>query len=193
MKEFLRKNLMIVVSVALPLLVVIFFALASVLPGLYSTPPAHDLLLALHGRGTAKTSPVRISLMIKNEHLSAVVVKSEKSTYDNNPRLFRYHHLTGEVREIGIPLPEDIVDLEEGSEILIPGLENTRISGAIRAPDGYEYRGRRRGGGFMTELFGGSRNRTDVSIAKNGAIVRVRLPTLDYWYNDVRLIGWVIE
>jgi hypothetical protein len=193
MKEFLRKNLMIVVSVALPLLVVIFFALASVLPGLYSTPPAHDLLLALHGRGTAKTSPVRISLMVKNEHLSAVVVKSEKSTYDNNPRLFRYHHLTGEVREIGIPLPEDIVDLEEGSEILIPGLENTRISGAIRAPDGYEYRGRRRGGGFMTELFGGSRNRTDVSIAKNGAIVRVRLPTLDYWYNDVRLIGWVIE
>jgi hypothetical protein len=193
MKEFLRKNLMIVVSVALPLLVVIFFALASVLPGLYSTPPAHDLLLALHGRGTAKTSPVRISLMIKNEHLSAVVVKSEKSTYDNNPRLFRYHHLTGEVREIGIPLPEDIVDLEEGSEILIPGLENTRISGAIRAPDGYEYRGRRRGGGFMTELFGGSRNRTDVSIAKNGAIVRVRLPSSDYWYNDVRLIGWVIE
>jgi hypothetical protein len=193
MKEFLRKNLMIVVSVALPLLVVIFFALASVLPGLYSTPPAHDLLLALHGRGTAKTSPVRISLMIKNEHLSAVVVKSEKSTYDNNPRLFRYDHLTGEVREIGIPLPEDIVDLEEGSEILIPGLENTRISGAIRAPDGYEYRGRRRSGGFMTELFGGSRNRTDVSIAKKGAIVRVRLPTSDYWYNDVRLIGWVIE
>jgi hypothetical protein len=193
MKEFLRKNLMIVVSVALPLLVVIFFALASVLPGFYSTPPEYDLLLALHGRSTAKTSPVRISLMVKDEQLSAVVVKWEKSSYDNNPRLFRYHHLTGEVREISIPLPENVADLEEGSEILIPGLENTRINEAIRAPDGYEYRGRRRGGGFMTELFGGSRNRTDVSIAKNGAIVRVRLPTLDYWYNDVRLIGWVIE
>jgi hypothetical protein len=45
----------------------------------------------------------------------------------------------------------------------------------------------------MTELFGGSRNRTDVSIAKNGVIIRVRLPTSDYWYNNVRFVGWVID
>ena len=39
MKKFLRENLMIVVSIALPLLVALFFIMASVLPGLWSTPP----------------------------------------------------------------------------------------------------------------------------------------------------------
>jgi len=193
MKNFLRENLMIVVSITLPLLVVIFFALASVLPGLYSTPPAFDLLLSLQDRSTAKTSPVKFSLVVKDEKLRALVVKSDDPGYENNPRLFRYDHLTGEVVEVGIPLPENIAGLIEGSEILIPGFEQLRIRDALRAPDGYEFRGRRRGGGMMTELFGGSRNRADVSIAKNGAIIRVRLPASDYWYNDVRLIGWIIE
>ena len=193
MKTFLRENLMIVLSIALPLLVALFFALASILPGLYSSPPEHDLLLTLQGRATAKTSQVKINLMVKNEHIRIMAVKSEETNYDNNPRLYRYSHLTGEVREISIPVPENISELEGSTEILIPELAGLRLSDALRAPDGYEFRGRRRGGGLMTELFGGSRNRTDVSIAKNGAIVRVRLPTSDYWYNNVRFVGWVIE
>lgn len=193
MKTFLRENMMIVVSIALPLLVVIFFALASVLPGLYSTPPEYDLLLSHQGRATAKTSPVKISLTVEEGRLKALVVKTDGTIYQYNPRLFRYDHLTGEVVEIDIQLPENVAELAEGSEIPIPELAGRKISAALRAPDGYEFRGRRRGGGLVTELFGGSRYRTDVSIAKNGAVVRVRLPESDYWYNDVRLVGWVIE
>jgi len=193
MKNFLRENLMIVVSIVLPLLVVLFFGLASVIPNLYSTPPAHDLLLSLQDRSTAKTSPVKIGLVVEEEKLKALVVKSDNPGYEQNPRLFRYDHLSGEVLEVSIPLPVNIVDMNEGFEIPIPGFAQLRISDALRAPDGYEFRGRRRGGGFMTELFGGSRNRTDVSISKNGAIIRIDLPASDYWYNDVRLVGWVIE
>lgn len=193
MKTFLRENLMIVVSIVLPLLVVLFFGLASVIPNLYSTPPAHDLLLSLQDRSTAKTSPVKIGLVVEEEKLKALVVKSDNPGYEQNPRLFRYDHLSGEVLEVSIPLPVNIADMNEGFEIPIPGFAQLRISDALRAPDGYEFRGRRRGGGFMTELFGGSRNRTDVSISKNGAIIRIDLPASDYWYNDVRLVGWVIE
>ena len=108
MKTFLRKNLMIVVSIALPLLVALFFTLASVLPGLYSTPPAHDLLLTLKGRATSKTSHVKISLVIEDEQIKLLAVNSKEPGYDNNPRLFRYDHLSGEVREISIPVPENI-------------------------------------------------------------------------------------
>lgn len=193
MKAFLRKNLMIVVSIALPLLVVLFFALASLLPRLYSTPPAYDLLVSLQDRATSRTSPFKIQLVVKGEQLRAIVVKLDKPDYENNPRLFRYSHLSGDVTEVSIPIPENFSDLEEGFEIAIPELEGLKVSDALRAPDGYEFRGHRRGGGLMTEFFGGSRNRTDVSIAKNGAIVRVRLPTSDYWYNNVRLAGWIID
>lgn len=193
MKAFLLKNLMIVVSIALPLLVVIFFAISSILPGLYSTPPAHDVLVSLQDRATSRASSIKIQLMVKGEKLRAVVVKLDKPDYENNPRLFRYSHLSGDVSEVSIPIPGNMTELEEGSEIAIPALEGLKVSDALRAPDGYEFRVRRRGGGLMTELFGGSRNRTDVSIAKNGAIVRLRLPTSDYWYNNVKLVGWIIE
>jgi hypothetical protein len=193
MKTFLRENMMIVVSIALPLLVVIFFALASVLPRMYSTPPEYDLLLSHQGRSTAKSSPVKISLTVNDGQLNAMVVKTEGTSYENSPRLFRYDHLTGEVVEIDIQLPGNIAELADGAKIPIPELAGQKISEALRAPDGYEFRGNRRGGGFMTELFGGSRYRTDVSIAKKGVAIRIRLPESDYWYSSVRLVGWVIE
>lgn len=193
MKSFLRKNLMIVVSIALPLLVVIFFALASVLPGLYAMPPAYDLLLTHQGRALATESPVRISLTVKGERLSATVSRSTGSIYGNNPRIFRYDHVSGEIRGINIPLPENISELPEGAEIPVPELASLRISNTFRAPDGYEFRGYRRGGGLMTELFGGNRYRHDITIAKDGAIIRLRLPATDYWYNEVHFLAWVID
>ena len=194
MKTFIRKNLMIVVSIALPLLVVLIFALASMLPGLYSTPPAHDLLLSFEGRATAKTTRVRINLSVVDGQLKAVTSPLDKTHYDNYPRLFRYHSLSGEITEISIPLPDNITELKDGTEIPIPELAGVRVSDRLKAPDGYEFSGRRRGGGgFITEMFGGSRNRNDVRISKNGAVIRVRLPTSDYWYNNPRFVGWVLS
>ena len=194
MHKFLRENLMIVVSIVLPLLVVIFFALASVVPGMFATPPEHDLLLTHQGATIATESPVKISLSVQDDRLKALVVKSDGSNYGNNPRLFRYFHANGEIREINIPMTGELADLPEGTEISVPELSGLRVSSAIRAPDGYEFRGyRSRGGGLMMELFGGNRNRHSVTIAKDGAIIRVRLPASDYWYNDVRFLGWVID
>jgi len=193
MRTFLRKNMMIVVSIALPLLVILFFALASVLPGLYTTPPAYDFLLTLQGVATAKSTRVRINLTVSDGQVKVVASETDASHYDNSPRLFRYHHLTGEVTEISIPVPESISGSEEGLDILIPELVGLRVSDKLRAPDGYEFNGSRRGGGFVTELFGGSRKQNDVRISKNGAVVRVRLPTSDYWYNGARFLGWVLN
>ena len=193
MRTFLRKNMMIVVSIALPLLVILFFALASVLPGLYTTPPAYDFLLTLQGVATAKTARVRIDLTVTDGQLKAVASQTDGSYYDNYPRLFRYHHLTGEVTEISIPIPENITGSDDGSDIPIPELAGLRVSDKLRAPDGYEFNGSRRGGGFVTELFGGSRKHNDVRISKTGVVVRVRLPTSDYWYNGARFLGWVLN
>jgi len=184
---------MIVVSIALPLLLILFFALASILPGLYTNPPAHDLLLILQGAGTAKSARVRVDLTVTNGQLRAVARPSDGAYYDNSPRLFRYHHLTGEVTEISVPVPASAGESEAGTEIPIPELAGVRISDKLRAPDGYEFDGSRGNGGFITGLFGGTHKRNDVRISKNGAVVRVRLPNLDDWYNGARFLGWVVN
>jgi hypothetical protein len=193
MKEFIRKNLMIVVSIALPLLVILFFALASIIPGIFATPPEYDLLLSLHDRATPKASQLKYDFVIRNGRLKVELSKKDANHYEGNPRLFLYQHESGETKEISLQIPQDPGDLTESKEIPVPEFADNKISDTLRAPDGYEFRGRSSGGGVMTELFGGRRNRTDVTIANGGAIIRVRLPTSDYWYNNVRFVGWVVE
>ena len=45
MKEFIRKNPLIVASVALPLILIVVFGLAGFVPRLLVDPPQHDLIL----------------------------------------------------------------------------------------------------------------------------------------------------
>lgn len=193
MKTFLRKNLMIVVSVALPLLLILLFALASLLPRLYTDPPAYDLLLTFQGVSTARTAQVKIDLTVTNGRVKAVASRVHDTYSGNYPRLYRYSHVTGEVTELSIPTPEDLGEVSDGMVIPIPELEGLRVSDKLRAPDGYEFNSGRRGGGFMTEMFGAARQRNDVRISKNGAVVRVRLPDSDYWYGGGRFLGWVLD
>ena len=193
MRTFLRKNLMIVVSVALPLLLILLFAVASGLPRLYTDPPAHDLLLTLQGVATAKTTRIKVDLSVIDGRLKVVATEMDGSYHGDYPRLFRYSHQDGEIREISIPTPGNVEELKDGRVIPIPELAGVRVSDKLRAPDGYEFDGSRRGGGFVTELFGGSGKRNDVRISKNGAVVRVRLPASDYWYGGARFVGWVLD
>jgi hypothetical protein len=192
-RTFFRENLMIIVSIALPLLVAIFFALATVLPGLFAASPQHDLLLSLHGRSTDRTSELNIKFAVENGQVRVLAIQPEIPHTQDIPRLFRYDHAKNKVTEIAIPLPADTSGFEQETAIAVPELEDLKVVGTLVAPDGYEFRGRRRSGGLMMELFGASRNRTDVSIARNGSIRRIRLPASDYWYNDIRFLGWVIE
>ena len=193
MRTFLQKNMMIVVSIALPLLLILFFALTSMLPRLYTAPPAYDLLLTFQDTSTAKSAPVRIDLTVSRGQLKAFVKSTDGIYPGNHPRLFRYSHLTGEVTEISIPVPENISELADGTEIPIPELAEFSISDKLRAPDGYEFDSKIRGGGFITGLFGVTHGRNDIRISKNGAVVRIRLPASDYWYGGARFVGWVLN
>lgn len=91
MRSFLRNNLLIVISVALPFLTVLFFALASILPGLYSTPSAHDLLLSFQDRATSKAAQVRISkngavvrVRLPTIALSTIAIRTNKRYISNS-------------------------------------------------------------------------------------------------------------
>jgi hypothetical protein len=91
-------------------------------------------------------------------------------------------------------LPAAIENLPDGAELAVPELSALTVSTALRAPDGYEFQGNANGdAGLMTGLFGGGRARNGVTIAKDGAIVRVRVPVTQDWYSDIRFLGWVVD
>jgi hypothetical protein len=194
MKKLLRDNPVIALSIALPILVVALFAAATVLPKLLVDPPAYSLLLVDNTADGSISSPVNIDLSVVNDRVRVRISKREEDEREQFPRIYIFDHATASVRDIPILLPDDIDKLKDGTEIVIPGLTNLRISAAFRAPDGYEFQGyANSGAGLMTGLFGGNRTRNGVTIAKDGAIERIRLPVANDWYGDIRFLGWVVE
>ena len=51
MVSFLRKNFIIVFSVSLPLLVLLVFSIATIVPNWLVAPPAHDVVLIQDAAG----------------------------------------------------------------------------------------------------------------------------------------------
>ena len=193
-KKLLRENAVIALSVALPILVVALFSAATLLPRILVDPPAYSLLLVDDTANVSISSPVNIDLSVVNDRVRVRISKRQEDEREQFPRIYIFDHATASVRDIPIPLPDDIDQLKDGTEIVIPGLTNLKISAAFRAPDGYEFQGFANGGaGLMTGLFVGNRTRNGVTIAKDGAIVRIRLPVANDWYSDIRFLGWVVE
>ena len=193
-KKLLRENAVIALSVALPVLVVALFSAATLLPRILVDPPAYSLLLVDDTANVSISSPVNIDLSVVNDRVRVRISKRQEDEREQFPRIYIFDHATASVRDIPIPLPDDIDQLKDGTEIVIPGLTNLKISAAFRAPDGYEFQGFANGGaGLMTGLFVGNRTRNGVTIAKDGAIVRIRLPVANDWYSDIRFLGWVVE
>ena len=194
MKNVLRENPVIALSIALPILIVALFAAATLLPKFLVGPPAYSLLLVDDTANASISSPVNIDLSVVNDRVRVRVSKRKEDEREQFPRIYIFDHATTSVRDIPIPLPDDIDQLKDGTEIVIPGLTDLKISAAFRAPDGYEFQGYANGGaGLMTGLFGGNRTRNGVTIAKDGAIVRIRLPVAHDWYSDISFLGWVLE
>jgi hypothetical protein len=194
MKKLLRENPVIALSIALPILIVALFATANLLPKLLVDPPAYSLLLVDDTANASISSPVNIDLSVVNDRVRVRISKRKEDEGEQFPRIYIFDHATASVRDIPIPLGEDIDQLPDGTEIVVPALANLKISTALFAPDGYEFRGYANGGaGLMTGLFGSNRSRNGASIAKDGAIVQIRLPVANDWYSDIRFLGWVVE
>ena len=157
-------------------------------------PPAYRLLMVDDTANASISSPVNIDLSVVNDRVRVSVSKRKEDEREQFPRIYIFDHATTSVRDIPIPLPDDIDQLEGGTDIVLPGCTGMQIRHGLRAPDGYEFQGYANGGaGLMTGLFGGNRTRNGVTIAKDGAIVRIRLPVANDWYSDIRFLGWVVE
>jgi len=196
MKDFIRQNPLIVASVALPLALIVIFALAGFIPKLMVAPPQYDLILADRTYAAPNVRDYGVTILVQGDKVVARIDRNETNRSWTLSRIYRYSHQTSSVSEFEVALPEDTESLEDGDILPIIGLENARISTSIVAPDGYEYRGYERGRGLMFEIFGAGRSNRDVSIGKDGAVVRIRYPNASgypYGYRQAEFVGWVVE
>ncbi len=192
MLNSLRQNPLIAAAILLPLIIVVFFVLASALPKWLVDPPAYDFVFTVpDSRGGMPDIELRYD--VKNDRVRARLYKTN-TPYGLIPKLYLYEHETQDVREISVDLPGSTEEFEDGTEIDLPELANRTVSTARKAPDGYEIQEPRYGSdNLMNALFGSSR-RYRLSVEKSGAVFDIPSDgRSNYYYYNVSFLGWLID
>src|SRR5262245_12207196 len=151
--RFLRDNAFLAAAVCLPLLVVVFFVLASIVPRFLVAPPAYDLLVRANDLYSQTSTRVAVDFAVRDGAVAVVVRPMPANGYGTRSRLFLFDRATMNVREVPVEMPEPPEDFKESDPPRtrrIAALSGRRVLDQLRAPDGYQLESRgSRGAGIV--------------------------------------------
>lgn len=191
-KRFIKENLVLVIGLSLPLLLIVLFFVATVIPKSMATPPQYEMLFTVTKYDYQNAPDYLLSYAVKDKHLILKAKKNEEKPKNSNINtLLAYDAKTETVREINI----DTSKLTEtNSEMVVEETKNYVIDNSTVSPDGYKLEGPNySGGGLMGGLFGGGYRNTGFRITKGNVSYKLPETQQDFYYNQVKFIGWVIK
>jgi hypothetical protein len=194
--RLLRENIFLVAAAALPLLVVVFFVLASAIPRWTVPPPAYDVVVRAIDAYSANVPRTNVEFTVRDQKVHAIVRPVPANGYGSRARLFLFDHATLSSREVRVELPADLDTLKEGDPpriIPVDALSNRRVLDQIKAPDGYQFEHRSgRSAGVVGELFGMHRYDAQAALVNRGRVIPLALPPGPYnYYPPLDVIGWL--
>lgn len=176
---FNKKNLPLLVSLAIPVLMILFVAAAVYLPALFAAPPQYDFLFAFNNNyydnryryRVDSGRVVRIDLPMPPERQ-----KEPHAPTPLDPELYLYDVETDTARQIS---------LEETQKL--------RISDNVQSPDGYEVR-QGRGGSDFPFFFHSSYDWQARYLVGHGTSRLLHLPRKGdpNYYDNVQFLGWIL-
>jgi hypothetical protein len=190
----LRENAFLAAAISLPLVVVAFFLVASVIPRWLVPPPAYDLILQSTDYYDHNRPQVVVDFRVRDGRVQALVrpVPASNTYAPPVPKLFLFDHETMTVREIPFDVPE-LRENDPPSTVPIEALARHRVITDTKAPDGYELQTRNRhGAGVVGELFGMRSYDDRVALVKGGRVVAIELPRRQYG-SSASPLGWIVE
>lgn len=195
--KFVKENLVLLAGVALPVLMMAGFLIASSLPRTLGDPPQYDLVFFVddYNSSNGANLPATVHLVVKEGTLVAQYVPAVgDNAYGYWKKIYRYEAATGTVREIPFGFPADLSNITALREEPVSGLEGVRLDTRLQAPDGYELASDEyRGNGLIGDLFW--RNGTGRPRLRNGASsvpLELASDTQYYTYGNIQFLGWVL-
>jgi hypothetical protein len=185
-----RDNAFLLAAVALPVVVVGLFVIASAIPRWRVPPPAFDLLIQADGPYQPKAAPIVVNFSVREGRVLAEVTPTPPQTSSQLPALYLFDHATATVREVTVHLPARLDQGEESRMVPVEALAERRVLEGPHAPDGYMFEIRSRGGsGLVGEIFGMGRYDNGAAIVNRGRVITIPIPP-PYRYS-VRPVGWL--
>jgi hypothetical protein len=191
---FFRHNAFLAAAVALPVIVVAFFLVATAIPRWTVPPPAYDLVLRV-GKAYDQPRPqVAVEFKVDDGRIVAFVRPVQKDQYVQSWSLVRFDHQASNLQEIPVKVPDTLPPESAPQTIVVEGLTAKRVLEQTKAPDGYELRmdTNRGGAGLMGELFGMRGYDQRVVLVNRGRVVTLPLPS-GYQYAPVTAVGWLTD
>jgi hypothetical protein len=185
--HFLKDNMALVAGISLPMVLVIIFWIATVIPKLTVADPGYDMIYTADNYDYNAQLSGSVRLDVKDGKLRAQFHSNAGQQYRNTPRIFYFDVSSGSTHEISLDIPGD---LQDGQLLNVPEASPYTLSKKSIAPDGYSFDGSYSShSGF---LFFGSGYRYRGTIRKEGRAVKI--PTHGNQYQgNLRFLGWVVK
>lgn len=191
MKNWIKENLALVIGLALPVLLIVVFFVATVIPKMASTPPQYEVLFSVQDYSQKTKPDYIVDFKVKNNQLMVKTKKAEdKDSYYNSKKLMAYDAKTGLMREMSI----DQTKFSDGAEIVLAETKNMTLDTAMMAPDGYMMENQQyNNNGLVGGLFGGGGRNSNYRFKKGSVGYKINTPHNNYYYDQLLFIGWVVK
>lgn len=193
MRNWIKENLVLVIGLSLPILLIVLFFLATVVPKSFGTPPQYEMLFTTL-KYEYENSPVYlIDFKVVNNQLVAKIKKNDdKARNYNSKKLMAYNAKTETVREITIDLAKAAED--NINEVVLAETKHLKVDSSVVSPDGYQSEGSRySSSGLIGGLFGGGNHNSGYRLKKGAVAYKVQTSQPDYYYSDFKFVGWVVN
>lgn len=190
--RFLRENAFLVAAVSLPLVIVALFLLLAAIPRWTVPPPGYDVLVRTTSYDQAGAAGTAIDFVVQDERLHVTVREAPANSWPPRSHLWLVEHQTLDAKQIPIEIPR--LSPGEGERTFpLQGLEGKRVLAHAKAPDGYEFQNRSRGGGgLLGGIFGMDGYSSNVALVKGGRVIKLSVPE-QYRYQPPQFVGWVVS
>lgn len=193
MKNFIKENLVLVIGLSLPILLIVIFFLATVVPKSFGTPPQYEVLFTTLKYEYENSRIYQVDFNVVNHQLMVKVKKNfDTGRNYNSKKLMAYNAKTDSVREITI----DLAKAAEAGEkdVILEETKGLNIDALPVSPDGYQLEGTNYGNsGLMGGLFGVGHRNSGYRIKKGAVAYKVETAQPDYYYSELKFVGWIIK
>lgn len=197
MKDFLKRNFVLVLGVSLPLFLIAALLLLHGISRMAATAPAYPVLYASFDNYLGRqyydfdvddVGRLKIGFTLPEDNAPATLLQP----VDGTLALFDARSDTLETFELKAP-----EDPPKGKrvELIVPeALSSLTFSERVMAPDGYRLElSAYRGGGLLREIFGAGNRSRHHRLVNNGVSFRVPdVADRTYGYHEA-FVGWVID
>jgi len=199
MKKFIKENLVLAIGLTLPLLLIVLFFVATVIPKSMATPPQYEMLFTTVHYDYQNASDYQFDFSVKDHQLMVKAKKSDDKKSDdkyrnyNAKKLMAYDGKTETVREISFDT--DIAGAAAvNGEVVLDETKTMRVDTASNSPDGYVLEGPNYGGGGLVGgMFGGGYRNSAYRLTKGSVAYKVPNAQQNYYYNQMQFVGWVVK